>query len=126
MILKSSSVKIAGVGSAVPKKVVSNSELVKRIDSTDAWILKNLGIQERRISSGVDESSSKLGALAAQRAILDAGISLEDVGGVIVSTATPDQKAPSTACLIQNHLGISNLPNTFQVYTNKCVSGNLR
>jgi 3-oxoacyl-[acyl-carrier-protein] synthase-3 len=115
MILKSSSVKIAGVGSAVPKKVVSNSELVKRIDSTDAWILKNLGIQERRISSGVDESSSKLGALAAQRAILDAGISLEDVGGVIVSTATPDQKAPSTACLIQNHLGISNQSFAFDV-----------
>jgi len=115
MILKSNSVKIVGVGSAVPKNVVANSEIVDRIDSTDAWIQNNLGILERRISSGIDESSSKLGASAALDAILNAGISIEDVGGIIVSTATPDQKAPSTACLVQGLLGISNQSFAFDV-----------
>jgi 3-oxoacyl-[acyl-carrier-protein] synthase-3 len=115
MILKSDCVKIAGVGSAVPLNIVPNSDLVDHINSTDVWIEENLGIQERRISNGADESSSKLGAAAAHRAILEAGISIGDVGGIIVSTATPDQKAPSTACLIQNLLGISNESFAFDV-----------
>jgi 3-oxoacyl-[acyl-carrier-protein] synthase III len=115
MILKSNGVKIAGVGSAVPLNIVPNSDLVDRIDSSDVWIEENLGIRERRISNGVDESSSKLGAAAAHRAILNAGISAGEVGGIIVATATPDQKAPSTACLVQGLLGISNQSFAFDV-----------
>lgn len=115
MILKSDCVKIAGVGSAVPLNIVPNRDLVGHIKSTDVWIEENLGIQERRISNGADESSSKLGAAAAHKAILNAGISIGDVGGIIVSTTTPDQKAPSTACLVQNLLRISNESFAFDV-----------
>lgn len=115
MLLKSNSVKIAGVGATVPNKIVSNCEIITGLDTTDEWIKKNLGIYERRVSSGPEESSSMLGAAAALNAIKNAGISLEDVDGIIVATATPDQVAPSTACLIQNILKLSNQSFAFDV-----------
>ena len=115
VLLKSRQIRIAGVGSAVPQTVVTNVEIISGLDTSDSWIKKNLGIHERRISRFEDETSSGLGAQAARRALDFAGINPNEVQGIIVATATPDQKAPSTACLIQNILEISNECFAFDV-----------
>lgn len=115
MILKSKSVRIAGVGSAVPSNVVVNAAIVPGLETSDDWIRENLGIYERRISSGNSESSSVLGANAALIAVKNSGILLNEVDGIIVATATPDQSAPSTACLIQNILKLTNQSFAFDV-----------
>jgi len=100
-------IKIGGTGSYAPEKVVTSEELASRLGSDLDWIYQNLGIVERRIS-GPDEYSSDLGCKAAQNAIRDAGLSVDDVDLILVATATPDRRAPSTACIIQEKLGISN------------------
>jgi len=100
-------VRIAGTGSFAPPRVVSNTELAARVDTSDEWIATNLGIRERRV---VDEGvfTSDIGAEAARKALDHAGIKPNDVDIIVVATATPDRKAPSTACLVQEKLGITN------------------
>jgi len=115
VLLKSKQIRIAGVGAAVPRTVVTNEEIISGLDTSDNWIKINLGIHERRISRFEDETSSGLGAQAARRALDFAGVNPNEVQGIIVATATPDQKAPSTACLIQNILEISNECFAFDV-----------
>ena len=115
VLLKSKQIRIAGVGAAVPRTVVTNEEIISGLDTSDSWIKINLGIHERRISRFEDETSSGLGAQAARKALDFAGVIPNEVQGIIVATATPDQKAPSTACLIQNILEISNQCFAFDV-----------
>ena len=100
-------VRIAGTGSYVPEKVLSNADLVKRVATSSEWIEANLGILERRVARD-DELTSDLAAQAGLRAIEMAGIDKNDVDLVIVATATPDRKAPSAACLAQFKMGITN------------------
>jgi 3-oxoacyl-[acyl-carrier-protein] synthase-3 len=100
-------IKIAGTGSFTPSKVVTSEELANKLGSNVDWIYSNLGIVERRIA-GEDEFSSDLGAQAAKNAIESAGLAPNDIDLIIVATATPDRRAPSTACLIQEKLGVSN------------------
>lgn len=115
VLLKSKQIRIAGVGAALPQTVVANDEIISGLDTSDSWITINLGIDERRVSRFEDETSSGLGAQAARRALDFAGVNPNEVQGIIVATATPDQKAPSTACLIQNILEISNECFAFDV-----------
>jgi 3-oxoacyl-[acyl-carrier-protein] synthase-3 len=107
-------ISIIGTGSAVPSRVVSNEELEKTLPTSAAWIKANLGINERRIAAP-GERSSDLGATAAAAAMRDAGITADAIDLLIVATSTPDRKAPSTACLIQNKLGIVNASAAFDV-----------
>lgn len=100
-------IKIAGTGSHVPSRVVTSAELASKLGSDVDWIYSNLGIVERRIAEP-DEFCSDLGTQAAKSAISSAGLSPNDIDLIIVATATPDRRAPSTACLIQENLGISN------------------
>lgn len=100
-------IKIAGTGSFAPSKVVTSEELANKLGSNVDWIYSNLGIIERRIAAA-DEFSSDLGAEAAKNAIKSAGLAPNDIDLIIVATATPDRRAPSTACLIQEKLGVSN------------------
>ena len=115
VLLKSKQIRIAGVGAALPQTVVTNDEIISGLDTSDSWIKINLGVHERRVSRFEDETSSGLGAQAARRALDFAGVNPNEVQGIIVATATPDQKAPSTACLIQNILEISNECFAFDV-----------
>ncbi len=101
------SIRIAGTGSAVPDRIVPNSELVGRAHSSDAWVRENLGIHERRIAAP-GQFTSDLAAEAGRRALESAGVRPEDVDVIIVATATPDRSAPSTACIVQHKLGITN------------------
>jgi 3-oxoacyl-[acyl-carrier-protein] synthase-3 len=100
-------VKIIGTGSYVPEKVYTN-EYLESMAPTDArWIYENVGIKERHIA-GENETTSDLAVRAAQKAIEDAGLSNDDIELIIVATATPDRKAPSTAAFVQHKLGACN------------------
>ncbi len=96
-------VKICGTGSYVPEQIVSNEDLAKIVDTNADWIYNTLGIKERRRAAD-GQSSSDLGAIAALRAIEDAGITVNDIDLIIVATATPDRSAPSTACFVQDKI----------------------
>ncbi len=96
-------VKIIGTGSYVPEKIYTNKYLETLVDTSDEWIQKTLGIKERRIAAP-HEATSDLGWRAGQNAILNAGLSRDDIDLIIVATATPDRLAPSTAAIVQDKL----------------------
>lgn len=96
-------VKISGTGSYVPEKIVTNEYLESKISTNSKWIFENVGILERRIAED-NQATSDLSAIAGQRAIDDAGLKNEDIDLIIVATATPDRKAPSTAAFVQHKL----------------------
>jgi 3-oxoacyl-[acyl-carrier-protein] synthase-3 len=97
--------KIIGTGSHLPEKVLTNFDLEKMVDTSHDWIVTRSGIHERHIAAD-GELSSDLAAQASRRAIEAAGISVDDIDLVIVATTTPDQIFPSTACILQDKLGI--------------------
>lgn len=97
-------VGIAGTGIAVPEKIVTNREFENMVDTSDEWIVQRTGIKERRVT-GESEATSDLATLAAQRALLDAGLEATDVGLIVLGTITPDYQLPATACLVQKNIG---------------------
>ncbi|WP_392485950.1 beta-ketoacyl-ACP synthase III [Haloimpatiens sp. FM7315] len=99
-------IEIIGTGSYVPPLVVNNRDLSKIVDTSDEWISSRTGIKKRRISEG--ENTSDLGAKAAINALKNANIEALDLDLIIVSTISPDQFMPSTACLIQDKIGAKN------------------
>ena len=101
--------KIIGVGSFLPKKVLTNKDLEKTLDTTDEWITSRTGIKERRIV-GPDELTSDLAFEAAKNAINNAKIDANEIDLIIVATTTPDKIFPSVACNVQTKLGIKNCP----------------
>jgi 3-oxoacyl-[acyl-carrier-protein] synthase-3 len=96
---------IAGVGSALPKRCVSNAELAETVDTTDDWIVERTGIRARYIA-GDGETTATLAADAARRALEHAGVDAADVRLIVLATATPDQTFPSSATKVQAMLGI--------------------
>jgi 3-oxoacyl-[acyl-carrier-protein] synthase III len=99
--------KIIGTGSYVPQKIYTNEYLESIIDTNSEWIYNTLGIKERRIA-GEDEATSDLAAEAGKIAVHDAGLIAKDIDLLIVATSTPDRIAPSTACIVQDKLGLIN------------------
>ena len=96
---------IAGSGSALPARRVSNAELAETVDTSDAWIVERTGIRFRHIA-GEGETTGTLARDAAVRALEAAGLAPEQVGLIVLATATPDQTFPSTATKVQEALGI--------------------
>lgn len=97
------SVGILGIGSYVPETIVTNLDLEKKMDTSDKWIVERTGIRERRIVK-TGEATSDLATRAAERALLDAGVSAAEIDLIIVGTVTPDMMFPSVACLVQENL----------------------
>ena len=97
---------IRGVGAYLPKRVMTNAEIAKVVDTTDEWIAERSGIRSRHIASD-DELTSDLGISACKQALVRAGIDPVDVDLVICATATPDRTFPATAVRIQAGLGIT-------------------
>ena len=97
---------IRGVGGYLPARVVTNSDLAKLVDTSDAWITERTGIKERRIAAE-GELTSTMGAIAARAALDDAGLAPEDIDLIILATSTPDQTFPASAVTIQAELGIT-------------------
>lgn len=98
-------VAISGIGSYVPDRVVTNAELENRYGFEEGWVEKRTGIKERRYAAD-DEGTSDLAVKAARSAMQAAGIGAEDVDLLLVGTFTPDFTCPSTACLVQDKLGL--------------------
>jgi 3-oxoacyl-[acyl-carrier-protein] synthase-3 len=97
---------IKGVGGYLPTRVLTNDDLAKVVDTSDQWITERTGIKERRIAAE-GELTSTMGAIAARRALDDAGLAPEDIDLIILATSTPDQTFPATAVAIQADLGIT-------------------
>ena len=104
---KTINVGIIGMGKAVPKRVLTNSDLEKMVDTNDEWITTRTGIRERRI---VDDktATSDLASEAARNALENAGIGPEEIDLIIVATITPDYKLPSAASIVQSNIGAVN------------------
>ncbi|MCD4812622.1 ketoacyl-ACP synthase III [bacterium] len=100
-------VGIAGMGYYLPENIVTNSDLEKKIETSDEWIRTRTGIRERRIA-GPDQAASDLGVIAAEKALEDAQLSADLIDIIIVATASPDMVFPATACLIQDRIGAVN------------------
>jgi 3-oxoacyl-[acyl-carrier-protein] synthase-3 len=101
--------RIVGTGSYLPAHVLTNHELAKRVDTSDAWIRARTGIRERRIAAPA-ERTSDLAEHAARAALAAAGIAPADVDLIVVATTTPDMVFPSTACILQAKLGAAGGP----------------
>jgi len=97
---------IRGVGAYLPKRVMTNDDMAKIVDTTNDWIVERTGITQRHIA-GDDELTSDLGIAAARQALIRAGIDPVDIDLVICATATPDRTFPATAVKIQHGLGIT-------------------
>lgn len=96
--------RIAGTGSYLPERVLTNDELSKRVDTTDEWIRERTGIRERRIAAP-GETTCDLAERASRRALEAAGLEATDLDLIVVGTTTPDRVYPSTACRLQARLG---------------------
>ena len=101
--------RIAGTGSYLPEKVVTNDDLSKVVDTSDEWIRTRTGIRQRHVAAD-GQTSSDMGHQAALKAIEAAGIDPSGIDLIVVATTTPDYVFPSTACLIQQKLGIPGCP----------------
>ncbi len=95
---------LKGTGSALPKQVVSNAELAKRVDTSHDWIVERTGIHQRFIADET-ETTSTLAIDAARRAIEAAGVDAESIELIVLATSTPDQTFPASATIVQNALG---------------------
>lgn len=98
---------IAGTGSYLPEKILTNAELAIRVDTSDEWIVSRTGIKERRIAAD-GEFTSHMATHAARKALEQAGLAVEDIELIIVATITPDTPTPATACYVQQRLGAFN------------------
>ena len=96
---------VLGVGSALPKRRVTNDELAKQVDTSDQWIVERTGIRSRYVASN-GETTASLATDAARRALDHAGVSAADIDLIVLATATPDQTFPSSATKVQATLGI--------------------
>jgi 3-oxoacyl-[acyl-carrier-protein] synthase-3 len=100
---------ICGVGAYLPAQVLTSEELAQRLAIDAEWIRQRTGINERRIAAA-SQAASDLGAAAAAKALAQAGISADEVDLIIVTTTSGDMQTPSTACIIQERLGVKNIP----------------
>ena len=106
--------KVIGTGSYLPAKTVTNYDLEKIVDTSHDWIVSRSGIQERHFAAD-DQKSSDLAYEASLKAIEAAGISPTDIDLIVVATTSPDMPFPSTACILQHKLGITNGSPAFDI-----------
>src|SRR3954447_20244518 len=100
-------VKIAGLSTFVPPRVLTNADLERMVETNDDWIVQRTGIRERHIAEpGV--ATSDLATRAVEAALKEAGVTPDQVGFIVVGTTTPDTIFPSTACMVQDKIGARN------------------
>ncbi len=97
---------VAGTGSYLPEKILTNNDLEKIVDTTDEWIVERTGIKRRHIAAD-DEVTSDLAVRAAKNALTSAGIDAAQIDLIVLATSTADQTFPSTATTVQRKLGIT-------------------
>ena len=101
-------IKILGVGSYLPRKILTNDELAKTLSTSDDWIFSHTGIHSRHIVDE-DECTSTMSIASAKRALEASGVTPDEIGLIVVATSTPDYNTfPATACIVQEALGCKN------------------
>ena len=110
---------ILGTGFALPKRILTNDDLAKIVDTSDEWITTRTGIKTRR-KAVAGEETSRLATEAGRNAVLDAGLAIDDIDMIVVATVTADMIMPSCACLVQKHLGAK---KSFAFDVNAACSG---
>lgn len=100
---------IAGTGSYLPEKILTNADLEKMVDTTDEWIVQRSGIRERHIAAA-DETTTDMAVKAAQKALEAAGLQPDQINGIIIATTTPDTTFPAVAVKVQAALGVPPCP----------------
>jgi 3-oxoacyl-[acyl-carrier-protein] synthase-3 len=111
--------KIIGTGSYLPEKILTNFDLEKIVETSHDWIVERTGIHQRHIAAE-HESSLTMAEKAAREAMQAAGITPADIGMIIIATTTPEKMFPSTACLLQQRLGIAGCP-AFDLNSTACA-----
>ena len=101
--------KIAGTGSYLPEKILTNTELEGMVDTSDEWIKTRTGIAQRHIASN-NQMASDLALEASRRALDAASLKPQEIDLIVLATTTPDMIFPSTACILQEKLGITDGP----------------
>lgn len=104
--------KILGFGKAIPRKIVTNDDLSKFVETSDEWIFQRTGIRERRIS---DENTSELAYRSAVDAIKNSNIDKNEIDLIVCATMTPDNFTPSVSCMVQEKLGLGDNVTAFDV-----------
>lgn len=99
--------RIAGTGSYLPKKILTNADFEKIVDTSDEWITTRTGIKERHIADD-NESTTDMALIAAERAIENSGVSSDDIDCILFATITPDMNFPNGACILQDKLQTQN------------------
>ncbi|SOC44965.1 beta-ketoacyl-ACP synthase III [Salinicoccus kekensis] len=107
-------VGVLGLGTYVPDKVFTNFDFEKILDTSDEWITEMTGIKERRFAED-DMDTSDMAVIAAERALEDSGVGKEDIDLVIVATSTGDHRFPAVANILQDRLGLNNVPSMDQL-----------
>ena len=102
--------RIAGTGSYLPEKVLTNAELEKLVETSDEWIRTRTGISQRHVAADT-QTTTDLAEFAARRAIADAGVAADDIDLIVVGTTTPDLVFPNVGTLLQDRLGIHGCPS---------------
>jgi 3-oxoacyl-[acyl-carrier-protein] synthase-3 len=102
-------VRIVGLGSYLPKNIVSNKDLELKVNTSDEWVRSKLGIKSRRICDK-EQKTSDIAFQACKSALKDSGKDINDIDAIIVATSTPDRKSPSTACIVQEKFDCKNIP----------------
>jgi 3-oxoacyl-[acyl-carrier-protein] synthase-3 len=97
---------IAGCGSYLPKRIVTNAELATRVDTSDEWIVRRTGIRQRHVAAD-NEKTSDLALAAAHEALTNANLTADKLDAVIIATTTPDNTFPATAARVQSMLGMT-------------------
>lgn len=111
--------KILGTGSYLPEKILTNFDLEKIVNTSDAWIVERTGIHQRHIANE-NETALSMAEAAAKKALAAANLAAADIGMIIVTTTTPEKMFPSTACLLQQRLGIAGCP-AFDLNSTACA-----
>ncbi len=96
---------VRGIGSALPRRIMKNTDFEGVVDTTDEWIVQRTGIRQRHIASD-DETTASLGEAAARAALADGGLTVDDIDLIILATSTPDNTFPATSVDIQRRLGM--------------------
>ena len=96
---------VRGVGTALPRRIMKNSEFETLVDTTDEWIVQRTGITQRHIAAD-DETTASLGEAAARAALADAGLTVDDIDIIVLATSTPNNTFPATSVEIQQRLGM--------------------
>lgn len=99
-------IKISGTGSALPEKILTNTDLEQMVETSDAWITERTGIKERHVSNG--NTVASLAAEACRRALADAGKTAEEVDLILLATCSPEMLLPCSACQVQSAIGAKN------------------